>query len=294
METQQQKPTSRFSTLNVFGKFSSSSKPPPPPPKDQWYLQAKANASCVSFSSNVSAVMMGVAASSSSHSSSTSRNVAIPPTTIGVSSPSRNLSPVSQFGVTASQSQYNLSLPRTISPTPSTSASSISMTLSSAASASTISLNTTNTQTSTAGSTFRRGLSKLGALGKRPFFGKVGLSKGARQWEIDQERVGNGTGSPRLGSEEDESISRPYDVHVSVAFLLSLLFFSSCSLYFGGPVLAHHRCTSISLCIHWSRLAVASDDRELFSRWMSRVLVFSPPLLHAWTVIVAVRVLVVP
>ena len=31
---------SRFSTLNVFGKFSSAgSKPPPPPPKDEWYLQ---------------------------------------------------------------------------------------------------------------------------------------------------------------------------------------------------------------------------------------------------------------
>lgn len=179
----QPKPTSRFSTLNVFGKFSAA-KPPPPPPKDNWYLQAKASASTLSF------------APSSVASSSHGRN--------GVGNVQH--SPASAFGVTASQSQYNLALPRNMSPTPSTSASTISMTLS--ASASTYSVNTTSTETSTAGSTFRRGLSKLSALGKRPFFGKA--AKGSRQWEIDQDGV-------KSAVEEDDTISRPYDVHVSRA-----------------------------------------------------------------------------
>jgi hypothetical protein len=78
-------------------------------------------------------------------------------------------------------------------------------------------VNTLSTETSaaasSAGSTFRRGLSKLSAFGKRSLFGGKGQSAAAkanRQWEIDQQERGL-----RSDVGDDGEISRPYDVSVS-------------------------------------------------------------------------------
>lgn len=76
----------RFSTLNVFGKFTSAgAKPPPPPPKDKWYLQASKSALSLST--------MNVVASSSQ------AELKVPPTPVSIASRSqtdlsRTMSPI--------------------------------------------------------------------------------------------------------------------------------------------------------------------------------------------------------
>ncbi|THH02628.1 hypothetical protein EW145_g6725 [Phellinidium pouzarii] len=87
----QTKSSSRFSTLNVFGKFSASPKPPRPPPKDQWYRQG--SKSTVSLAPSHALSTHAASIASSSHDT-----LQIPPTPISI----------------ASRSHYNLS--RTTSP----------------------------------------------------------------------------------------------------------------------------------------------------------------------------------
>ncbi|KAI5117130.1 hypothetical protein M0805_007714 [Coniferiporia weirii] len=85
--------SSRFSTLNVFGKLSSNSKPPRPPPKDQWYRQGSKSTISLAPSHALSTHAASIA--SSSH-----ETLQIPQTPISIASRSqcdlpRSMSPVS-------------------------------------------------------------------------------------------------------------------------------------------------------------------------------------------------------
>lgn len=190
--------SSRFSTLNVFGKFSSSSKPPPPPPKDNWYLQAGGSRSALSLAPSYSASTTNL-----SLADGDTDTLRIPP------SPGF-----------ASRSQYDLSM-RSISPAPSTSTKQPSefggMSSKSGAG--------TWAGGSRSGSSLRKGFSKISTslgIGKRSgLFSRSNSSKFTLPTVDPDESFGFSEDGVLVDTPEgDDGISRPYNVKVRTKFII--------------------------------------------------------------------------
>ena len=147
----QSKPASRFSTLNVFGKFTS--KPPRPPPKDKWYSQG--SKSVVSLAPSHALSMHTASIASSSHDT---LHLQLPQT---------------PFSLSAAHSQSDLT--RTMSPV-------------STHSHATMSSSMTNQSQASEMSSFRRGFSKISSsFGRKP---KLFMRSNASRATFDSAIIG--------------------------------------------------------------------------------------------------------